>query len=365
MHLRHLWVTDFRSYGSVDLELPDGFTAVLGPNGQGKSNLLEAAGYLLTLRSFRGAGADALVRVGEERAVVRGEVVTDGREHLIEAEISRAGRSRALLDRQRLGRQRDLLAVARTTVFAPDDLELVKGGPALRRAFLDDLLVVLHPRHDEVRSDWERSLRQRNALLKQIHGRPDASALMTLDVWDQKASAAGDELARLRSGLTDRIAGTVRTAYREVAGEDLDVGLRYESPWRGDAFDPRSLSEALASSREEELRRGVTLVGPHRDELVLELRGMPARTHASQGEQRSLALALRLASHRSVTEAYGSPPVLLLDDVFSELDGARSSALLGALPVGQTLLSSAAGLPDGIEADLVIDVEQGAVSVRP
>jgi DNA replication and repair protein RecF len=357
MHLRRLWLTDFRSYEHVGLELPDGLTAVLGPNGRGKSNLLEAVAYLGTLRSFRGAPSDALVRVGAERAVVRGEVVDDGRDHLVEAEVARSGRSRVLVDKQRLARTRDLLATVRTTVFSPDDLDLVKGGPAGRRGFLDDGLVALHPPDDAVRSDWERALRQRNALLKQVHGRPDESALLTLEVWDEKLAAAGDRLGELRSALVARLQPVVERAYRDVASSELEVGLRYEAPWRG-----MGLRAALAAARADELRRGLTLVGPHRDELLVELRGLPSRTHASQGEQRSLALALRLSMHRAASEVYGSPPVLLLDDVFSELDPDRSAALLRALPPGQTMLSSASGLPSGIAPALSLHVGEGAVS---
>lgn len=359
MQLQHLWLSEFRSYATAEVTFPPGLTAVLGPNGQGKSNLLESVGYLATLRSFRGVPADALVRTGAQRAVVRGQVITDGREHLVEAEISRTGRNRVLLDKQRLARQRDLLDAVRVTVFAPDDLELVKGGPGLRRGFLDELLVALHPRHDGVRSDWERSLKQRNALLKQMHGRPDESALLTLEVWDQKLAAAGDELARLRADVVSRIGPTVATAYRDVADQDLEVSLRYLAPWR-----EVGLAAALVSARSDEVRRGLTLVGPHRDELELQLRGLPARTHASQGEQRSLALALRLASHRELLRAHGSPPVLLLDDVFSELDPNRSAALLRSLPDGQTLLSSASGLPAGMDAELIIDVADGQLVTR-
>lgn len=365
MQIQRLWLNGFRSYVDADVELPGGLTAVLGPNGQGKSNLLEAMSYLATLRSFRGAPAEAMVRVGAERAVVRGQVVTDGREHLVEAEIARTGRNRVLVDKQRLTRQRDLTEVLRVTVFAPDDLDLVKGGPALRRGFLDDLLVSVHPRHDQVRAEWERALKQRNALLKQMHGRPDESALITLDVWDQKLSTAGDALAGLRHDLVQRIAPVVSRAYRDVAAEELDVSLRYLAPWSTGTGDrPGGLLAALAASRPDELRRGLTLVGPHRDDLELTLRSLPARTHASQGEQRSLALALRLASHRVLLETHDSPPVLLLDDVFSELDPERSAALLRSLPEGQTVLSSAAGLPDGVDSELILDVADGAVRPR-
>ena len=357
MHLRQLWLTDFRSYEHASVALPDGLTAVLGPNGQGKSNLLEAVGYLATLRSFRGAPADALVRVGASRAVVRGEVVAEGRDHLIEAEVAPTGRSRVLVDKQRLARTRDLLEILRVTVFSPDDLELVKGGPSGRRGLLDDAVVALHPPDDAVRSDWERALRQRNALLKQVHGRLDDAAQVTLQVWDEKLSAAGDRLAALRASLVGRLQPVVERAYHDVAAAEPGVSLRYDAPWRSEG-----LASALAAARADELRRGVTLVGPHRDELVIELRGLPARTHASQGEQRSLALALRLAVHRTLLDEHGTPPVLLLDDVFSELDPDRSAALLGALPPGQALLSSAAGLPDGVTPALALHVRDGEVT---
>lgn len=359
MHLEHLWLTDFRSYRSADLELPEGVTAVLGDNGRGKTNLLEAAAYLASLRSFRGAPSEALVARGAERAVVRGQWVVDGRDHLVEAEVSLTGRNRVMVDRQRLRRVRDLVEVARVTVFAPDDLVLVKGGPANRRELLDDAIVAARPTHDLVRSDWEKALRQRNSLLRQMGGRQDEAALVTLDVWDTKAAEAGDRLADLRSRLVDRLGPFVAGAYSDVAGSDSSVELRYESPWRGEG-----LAAALAASRPDDLRRGTTLVGPHRDEVSVVLDGMPARTHASQGEQRSLALALRLAVHRLLTEVHGAPPLLLLDDVFSELDPGRSSALLTALPAGQALLTSASGLPAGMAVDLVVDVAGGEAVPR-
>lgn len=360
MHLTEIWLTDFRSHPEVSLELPDGVIAVLGQNGEGKTNLLEAVGYLATLRSFRGAPTEALVRVGADRSIVRGRIREERREHLIECEIARSGRNRVLVDRQRLGRTRDLLGSLVVTVFSPDDLDLVKGGPAIRRAFLDDLLVALHPKHDEIRSDWERALRQRNALLKQIHGRPDAAALITLEVWDEKLASSGDRLASLRADVLDRIAPLVVDAYRAVADRDDSLSLRYAAPWR-----EGGLGRALEEVRVDELRRGLTLVGPHRDDVVVQLEGLPARTHASQGEQRSIALALRLASHTVLREEHGTPPVLLLDDVFSELDGNRSAALLAALPSGQTFVASASGLPDGVVPSLVVDVRNGAVVGRP
>ncbi len=354
MHVEHLWLKDFRSYPSVDLELTSGVCAVLGPNGVGKSNLLEAIGYLALLESFRGAPTEALVRAGTPSAVVRGAVRSDEREQLIEAELVPSGRNRILVNRQRLTRSRDLLGAVRVTVFSPDDLSLLKGGPGLRRTYLDQLLVSLDPRNDALRSELERALRQRNALLKQTRGRLDEAAELTLEVWDAKVVAAGEELAQRRADLVARIEPVVAGAYGEVAGAPEPITLRYEAPWR-----EVGLAAALRAARPDELRRGVTLVGPHRDDLVVALNGMPARTHASQGEQRSLALALRLASHRLVHEVVGTPPVLLLDDVFSELDPERSAALLGSLPPGQTFLSTAAGLPDDVDVDQVVTVAPG------
>jgi len=346
-----LWLTDFRSYPSVELELGPGLTALLGDNGQGKTNLLEAVGYLATLTSFRGAPNEALIRQGADQAVVRAEGERDGRSLLIEAEISPSGRGRVQVNRQRLARGRDLLGALRVSVFAPDDLELVKGGPAERRRYLDDALVATEPRLDGLRRDLDRVLRQRNALLRQAGGRSSDDIELTLQVWDTKMIEMGEALGAERQHLVDRLAPVLAQSYERVAHRGEDVVLTYVAPWRD-----QGLASALAAVRRDELRRGVSLVGPHRDDLDLTIAGMPSRTHASQGEQRSLALALRLAAHEVVTIASGSSPVLLLDDVFSELDPVRSAALLEQLPPGQTLLTSAAGLPSGASPDVVFRV---------
>ena len=363
MLIRRLWLTDFRSYASAEVGFADGLTAVLGANGQGKTNLLEALGYLATLGSFRGAPTDALIRAGCEQAVVRAEGVREGRELLLEAEIVAGGRNRIMLNRQRLPRARDLLGALRVTVFSPDDLALVKGGPGERRRYIDDVLVSLHPRYDALRADVERVLRQRNALLKQcIGGRGfDESAAFTLDVWDAKLAEAGDALGAARAGLVERLTPALGEAYAAVASVpvgEVSVAVAYDAPWLAGGLAP-----ALAAARKDELRRGVTLVGPHRDDLIVSLNGLPGRTHASQGEQRSVALALRLAGHAVVTAETGTPPVLLLDDVFSELDPERSDALLAHLPPGQAVLTSAVGLPPGARPDAVVTIEDA--KVRP
>lgn len=358
MRLDRLWLTDFRSYASADIEFAPGLTALLGANGEGKTNVVEAIGYLATVSSFRGAPNEALVRVGADVAIVRAEGERDGRSLLIEAEIRPTGRGRVLVNRQRLTRARDLLGALRVTVFSPDDLELVKGGPSGRRAYLDEVIVSRRPSLDALRSDLERILRQRNTLLKQSGGRLTAEVEATLAVWDAKFVETGERLATERATLVEELAPVLNETYTHVAGHDVVIDARYDAPWRAEG-----LAAALAGVQRDELRRGVSLVGPHRDELLVTIDGLPSRTHASQGEQRSLALALRLAAHRVVTDATGTPPILVLDDVFSELDPDRSVALLHHLPAGQTLLTSAAGLPPGAVPDLVLRVADR--SVRP
>ena len=357
MRLDRLWLTDVRSYPSAELELAPGLTALLGDNGQGKTNVLEAIAWLATLSSFRGAPNEALIRRGAERAVIRAEGERDGRAVLIEAELVASGRNRVLVNRQPLKRARDLLGVLRVTVFSPDDLELVKGGPAERRRFLDDALVASHPRYDALRSEVDKVLKQRNALLKSAGGRLDTDAAFTLDVWDAKLVESGGRLADARRALLDRLVPVLSSTYDAVANRPADVTATYVADW-ADA----GLVAALAASRTDDVRRGVSTVGPHRDDVDLGIGGLPARTHASQGEQRSLALALRLASHHVLTDVTGSPPVLLLDDVFSELDPARGDALLANLPAGQTLLTSAHGLPPKAEPDLVLTVADGRIT---
>ncbi|HEX3539229.1 MAG TPA: DNA replication and repair protein RecF, partial [Acidimicrobiales bacterium] len=236
MHLDHLWITDFRNYAAAELApAPVGLTVIIGNNGEGKTNLLEAIGYLATLKSFRGSPPDALVKVGSPRAVVRAEAVRDSRRLLIEAELNPAGRDRVQVNRQPLRRARDLLGALQVTVFAPDDLALVKAGPQGRREYLDDLLVALHPRHDTLRSDLDRILRQRNALLKQAGGnpRPDAGIITTLDVWDQKLAETGTALVAARTALVDSLAPVLSEVYDHVAERAAHVTLTYQRSWAG------------------------------------------------------------------------------------------------------------------------------------
>ncbi len=361
MHLERLWLTDFRSYHHAELvPAADGLTVVVGANGQGKTNLLEAIGYLASLRSFRGAPGDAMIRVGAETAVVRAEGRREARSLLIEAELRPSGRDRVQVNRQPLRRTRDLLGALQVTVFSPDDLALVKGGPGERRRYLDDLLVALHPRHDATQTEVERVLKQRNALLKSTlgRGRPGPEVWSTLDVWDAKLAEAGATLVAARRGLAEALEPLVRRSYARLADAAAlhgraTVTVTYQPSWDG------PLSEALLAARDDDIRRGVSTVGPHRDELGLAVGGLPARTHASQGEQRSVALALRLAGHHLVTGRIASAPILLLDDVFSELDGDRSAALLDDLPAGQAFLTTAGVVPAGTRPEVTVRVEDG------
>jgi len=352
----HLWLTDFRNYANAELEpAPDGLTVVIGNNGEGKTNLLEAIAYLATLRSFRGAPPEALVRIGAECAIVRADAHHHQRQLLIEAEVRPSGRDRVQVNRQPLRRSRDLAGSLGVTVFAPDDLSLVKAGPQGRRDYLDDLLSAAQPRHDALRREVERVLRQRNAVLKQAAGgsRLSPDVVTTLDVWDHKLALAGDALAVAREQLTAILGPHAGVAYDRVADRSAHVQLTYLRSWTG------PLSVALAQARSDDVRRGVSTVGPHRDDLGLSIGGLPSRTHTSQGEQRSLALALRLAGHRMVTETLGTPPVLLLDDVFSELDHDRSEALLACLPAGQALVTTAGAVPPQAHPELVVRIEGG------
>ena len=373
MRLKHLWLTDFRCYGQVELEAGPGITVLAGGNAQGKTSVLEAVGWLARLSSFRAAPDAALVRVGAERAVVRGEVeraaASDGRPpQLVEAEISLTGRNRVLVNRRPLPRTRDLLGTLRVTVFSPDDLRLVKGGPSERRAELDSLLVALSPRYDAVESDYERVLRHRNAWLKSWSRSDDPA---TLDVWDDQLARAGSELVRGRLKLLERLAAPLGKAYGDVAGTAADVTGTYEATWAPETLDESRvddvaplLAAALARSRTADLERRVSLVGPHRDDWRLSIDGLDARRYASQGEQRSVALAVRLAGHAVVSEVAGEPPVLLLDDVFSELDETRSAGLVASLPDGQALVTTAGRLPAGLDADRVVWVAGGRLEDR-
>ncbi len=353
MSLRRLELTDFRIFPQARFTPErEGTTVITGENGTGKTSVLEALAYLGSRRSFRGAPPEAMVRGGAESAIVRAEIEGADSPVRVEAEIRPGGRSRTKVNHKLTTGRKDLAAAAPCTVFSPDDLALVGGAPRGRREMLDDGLGALDRRGARAADDVERVLRQRGALLRQAAGRTTPEVGASLDVWDQRLAEAGEQLVSSRESLSGALGELVGEAYARLAGapgQDL-VGLSYARSWEG------ALSAALAASRREDVRRSVNTVGPHRDDLVLTIAGREARTHASQGEQRCLALALRLGVHRLVCARTPLRPVLLLDDVFSELDPSRSRALVGELPAGQAIVTTAVPLPAGMEVARVVPV---------
>ncbi|MER6048536.1 DNA replication/repair protein RecF [Streptomyces sp. NPDC001793] len=351
MHVSHLSLADFRSYARVEVPLDPGVTAFVGPNGQGKTNLVEAVGYLATLGSHRVSSDAPLVRMGADRAIVRAAVVQGERQQLVELEINPGKANRARINRSSQVRPRDVLGIVRTVLFAPEDLALVKGDPGERRRFLDELITARSPRMAGVRSDYDRVLKQRNTLLKTAalarrHGGRQMD-LSTLDVWDQHLARAGAELLAQRLDLIAALRPLADKAYEQLAPGGGPLGLEY----RGSAGEAAAagnreelygvLLAALGEARRSEIERGVTLVGPHRDDLLLKLGQLPAKGYASHGESWSYALALRLASYE-LLRAEGNEPVLVLDDVFAELDTRRRERLAELVAPGEQVLVTAA-----------------------
>lgn len=352
MHVTHLSLADFRSYARVEVPLDPGVTAFVGPNGQGKTNLVEAIGYLATLGSHRVSSDAPLVRMGAERAVVRAAVTQGERQQLIELELNPGKANRARINRSSQVKPRDVLGIVRTVLFAPEDLALVKGDPGERRRFLDELITARSPRMAGVRADYDRVLKQRNTLLKTAalarrHGGRQMD-LSTLDVWDQHLARAGAELLAQRLDLIAALQPLADKAYEQLAPGGGPLALDYR-PSAGEAMAGATSREelygvllaALGEARKQEIERGVTLVGPHRDDLVLKLGQLPAKGYASHGESWSYALALRLASY-DLLRAEGNEPVLVLDDVFAELDARRRERLAELVAPGEQVLVTAA-----------------------
>ena len=387
MHVSHLQLHDFRSYEGVEVVLEAGVNVLVGPNGQGKTNLVEAVDYLASLASHRVATDAPLVRMGAAHAVVRAAVVRDGRTATLEVEINPGGSNRARVNRSPLPRARELLGLLRAVVFSPEDLALVKGDPSERRRFLDTLLTARNPRLAGVRSDYDRVLKQRNTLLKTAGaarrgaGRSrepsgDAEptgALRTLDVWDEHLARTGAQLLHARLGLVEALRPFVADDYARVAEQaaqgrtlaELTYKASLELPEHG---APREVLEAallaeLAARRSDEVERGVSLVGPHRDDLVLSLGELPAKGYASHGESWSFALALKLAAY-DLLRAEGDDPILILDDVFAELDRDRRDRLAGLVAGAEQVLVTAAvaeDVPDTLDGAR-FDVMDGKVT---
>lgn len=359
--LKFLELQDFRNYTSLKLELHPGLTLLTGKNGSGKTNLIESVGFLARGGPLRSMPAEGLIRDGAETAVARGEFSSQQRNLLVEAQLPRPPkRLRLQVNRQPVARRSDLRSMMQITVFLPGHLSVVQGGPDGRREFLDEAAAALSPAAAEAQAEMLRILRQRNALLRQAKGALTREDAMSLDVWDEKFAAAAAVCTDMRLEALEKIAGYVEAAYQQVAGERAELKMSYEPSWAGEDF-----SQALAAARQDDLRRGLTTIGPHRDDLQLQLNDLPARTHASQGEQRTLALAMRLALHQLQTDARRQVPLLLLDDVLSELDSQRSERLIQALPEGQAIVTSATPLPEVARPDETFLVSEGTLQSRP
>lgn len=336
VYVQQLWLQNFRNYSEANLSISPGQILVVGDNGQGKSNLLEAIGYLGTAKSFRGIPADALIKQDCDNAIIRAEVSHTGRDLLVEVEISRTHQNKIFVNKQKISPLRNLIGMIPTTIFGPDDLDLIKNGPSVRRAYLDDLLVQLHPKNIQLRADLEQVLKQRNALLKQARGRLTDDIAVTLEVWNDKFHHLSHQWGKARQKIVNDINSFAADSYMELAGVPSPLKLIYDPEWL-----EHGLLEVLKLQEKDELRRGTSLVGPHRDEITITLSGLPARTHASQGEQRTIALSLRIAGHELLKETHNTNPLLLLDDVFSELDMKRAKRLLKLLVADQTFISTA------------------------
>ncbi|MGO1316366.1 MAG: DNA replication/repair protein RecF [Cellulomonadaceae bacterium] len=377
MYVSHLSLRDFRSYREVDLELEPGINALVGPNGQGKTNLVEAVAYVATLSSHRVPSDTALIRAGAEQALIRTRVVRGERASTVELQLVPGKSNRARINRGSPTRARDVLGILRTVVFAPEDLALVKGDPDGRRRFLDELTVLMAPRMSAVLADYDRVLRQRSALLKSATGAGRRSVdLRTLDVWDGKLAALGAEIVTARHRLVRALSPQVSAAYDEVSAGQGTATVRYRSSLAAalDAEDSPAtehptpalleaqLLEVMARLRPKEIERGVCLVGPHRDDLLLVLGDLPAKGYASHGESWSFALALRLGSYRLMTgdgleddlwfdDRDDGEPVLILDDVFAELD-ARRRRRLATLVAGARQVLVTAAVPEDVPDEL-------------
>lgn len=394
MYLEHLSLTDFRSYAQVDLALTPGVTVLVGFNGIGKTNLMEAIGYLATLSSHRVSSDAPLLRFGTDRALVRARLVRGGQITVLELEINAGRANRGRINRSNPVRARDLLGICQTVLFAPEDLALVKGDPSNRRRFLDELLASLVPHHAATRSDYDRVLKQRNALLKSARaGRLTAAHEATLDVWDQHMAKAGAELLHARLELVERLRPHLARAYAELTDASKPADANYRStlqdrmdddggtPLPADATGDAAASEAedlkvlsvhqlteryiraFAESRRKELERGISLVGPHRDELDLVLGQAPAKGYASHGETWSMCLSLRLASYYVLMDdarTGGSAPILILDDVFAELDVQRRRKLAAIVSGAEQVLVTAA-----VDADIPEELSGRRVKVVP
>ena len=357
MILVNFEIYDFRNYQFARIEsIPPGIVAIVGNNGQGKTSIIEAIGYLSNKNSFRGASKDVIIRYGQDQSVIRGGFVSSlGRDLLIEASISKTHPDKFFINKQQQSRVSHLSNTVPTTIFSSNDIEVVRGSPSLRRNFLDSGVSMIYPKGDSVISAVEKILRQRATLLKQSGGKLTPEISATLEVWDRQLSFYGEQLVKFRQDLLNLISPYISKAYKEISESGDQMSLAYAKSWDGDLIDE------LGKSRAEDLRRQVNSIGPHRDDLEINLNNHPVKHNGSQGEQRTAAFALKVALHSLYRETTGEDPILLLDDVFSELDEDRSMALLGSISAKQTFITTTGTIPGVVEPSLQISVKKGSI----
>lgn len=340
MYLSWLELTGVRCYETVRFEPDEGINVLVGANGAGKTSILEAVAYLGLLKSFRGTPDVSMITTGSDKAVIRGEFAIPSGTTRVEVELSNPGRRRVLVNGKRPQRNSDVLSQVPVVAFQPDDLDLVKRGPGLRRAYLDDLAAQLWPQAGADQLDYDRAVRQRNSLLKQEGRRADP---ITLDVWDERVAVAGAAVFGHRTRVLEALDASLGEAYRLV-GEKGSLTWSYETNWGASTDDGggvERLKEELFERRRRDMDQRVTSGGPHRDDPALVVDGRPARTMASQGEQRTVALALRVAAYRVLGTHRSTSPILLLDDVFSELDPGHARGVMSLLGDGQVFVTTA------------------------
>jgi DNA replication and repair protein RecF len=383
MHVKHLTLSNFRNYSTVELPLATGINLLVGKNGQGKTNLAEAIFYAATLGSHRVSGYLPLIKQGESKAIIRLLARFEDRENLLELELNTEGANRARINKSDASKVRDILGYVNAVIFSPEDLDIVKRDPSNRRAFIDELIVQLTPRMAGVYTDYERVLKQRNSLLKSARNlTASASGLSTLESWDQSLIRIGSEIVSARFDITSRLIPFLQEAYAAIADEKNDPSIKIKSSLSSNDVDSDSpdaflttgdreeieklFQQRLADVRNKELERGITLVGPHRDDLLLLLGTLPAKGYISHGESWSYALALKLASADLIRkDARAGDPVLILDDVFAELDSTRRSRLAALVSHNEQVIITAAvaeDVPSELNANR-INVRAGSLEV--
>jgi DNA replication and repair protein RecF len=355
MRVEKIDLVDFRNWDSLDLLFKnEGLTFIIGDNAQGKTNLLEAIFFGVRHKSFRSSERLPLIRDGAEQSIVRLDVLSRERRRTVASELNRFGRDRILINGKAGARLNTLVYDFPVSVFQPDDLSIIKDGPSYRRSYIDEVIQSVDATYGQICSQYERVLRQRNNLLRSFSKNRSSSDLLTLDVWDEKISDLGELITRRRTEGLEELMVYFLKAYRQISGDQKNLGLHYSKSWKS------SMLTSLKEARTEDIRRQSTGIGPHRDDIIIDLDGFHSRNSISQGEQRTLAVVLKLASATMIEQVTGERPVVILDDIVSELDAKRVDRLLSSLPNGQIFISGTF-LPDNLGNVSTLEVYQGSI----